>query len=88
MDHNYVRNDDFCILTINRDKKGIFHVTGNVKGDISTGDTINYIVNEKYDILSVNKVLERRDDRSFPKGNNLFFSVDCIQIPRPDPIQK
>ncbi len=88
MDHNYVRSDDFCILTINRDKKSVYRVTGNVSKDIAVGDTINYIVNEKQDILAVSKVIERRDDKSFPKGNNLFFSVDCIPTPRPEPTQK
>ena len=86
MDHNYVRSDDFCILTINRDKKSVYHVTGNVSNDIAIGDTINYNVGDKGDILGVSKVVERRDDRSFPKGNNLFFSVECVPTPRPEPV--
>jgi hypothetical protein len=84
MDHNYVRDDDFCILTIKREK-GNYLVTGNSKKGINVGDTINYIVSNKFDILGVNKVIEQRDDKSFPKGNNLWFKVICGVIPNLNP---
>jgi hypothetical protein len=77
MEHNYVRDDNFCILTIKHDKKGMFNVSGNSKLGINVGDTINYLVNENGDTLRVDKVVERRDDKSFPKGNNLWYRVLC-----------
>lgn len=76
MDHNYVRNDNFNLLTI-RYNKGIYHVTGETHEPLEVGDTINYIANEKYDVLGVSEILERRDSRDFPEGNGLFYSVNC-----------
>jgi 2,3-bisphosphoglycerate-independent phosphoglycerate mutase len=62
-------------------KKGTFNVTGNTSEGLEVGDTINYLVNEKYDILEVKEVTERRDDKSFPKGNNLWYSCVCKVVP-------
>jgi hypothetical protein len=87
MDHNYVRDENFCILTIRREKDN-YHLTGNSKNGIKVGDTINYIVNDKLDILGVTKVLEIRDDKSFPKGNNLWFNAVCGIITNPNPKPK
>ena len=85
MDHNYVRNDDFNILTI-RFNKGVFDVTGETRESIAIGDTINYFVGDKGDVIGVNKVLERRDSKDFPKGNGMFYRVQCSQCPRPEPV--
>jgi hypothetical protein len=87
MDHNYVRNDNFNFLTLNYDKKGLFHVTGETKEPLDVGDTINYIVNEKFDILGVTKIKERRDSRDYPKGNGMFYSVECKLVPKPEVVK-
>jgi hypothetical protein len=82
MEHNYVRSDTFCMLTTRYQKKdGTFHVTGNTSEGLDVGDTINYIVNDKFDVLGVKEVTERRDDKSFPKGNNLWYSCVCNVVP-------
>ena len=84
MDHNYVRDDNFNILTVKYDKKGIFTLTGETHNPLTVGDTVNYIVNDKFDILGVTKVIERRDSRDYPKGNGLFYKINCNVIPRPE----
>jgi hypothetical protein len=85
MEHNYVRNDTFCMLTNRYQKKGgVFHVTGNTSEGLDVGDTINYLVNERYDVLGVTEITERRDDKSFPVGNGLWYSCVCKTVPNPD----
>jgi hypothetical protein len=88
MEHNYVRNDNFNMLTTKYVKKGIFHVTGETKEPLEVGDTINYLVNEKFDLLGIEEILERRDSRDFPKGNGLFYSVNCKVVANPNPPKK
>jgi hypothetical protein len=86
MDHNYVRSEDFNILTRKYDpKKGTFNLSGEVKVPFAVGDTINYIVNEEFDILSVTKITERRDSRDYPKGNGYFYRAVCGVIANPNP---
>jgi hypothetical protein len=70
------------MLTTRYQKKtGTFDVTGNTSEGLDVGDTINYIVNAKFDVLGVKEVKERRDDKSFPKGNNLWYSCVCNVVP-------
>jgi hypothetical protein len=88
MEHNYVRNDNFNILTMKYDKKGFFTLTGETKDPLEVGDTVNYLVNEQFDVLGVTKVLERRDSRDFPKGNGLFYKINCGVVANPNPPQK
>jgi len=88
MNHNYVKDDKFNILTINRDKKGVYFVTGETYDGIEAGDTINYVVNEKMDILEVTEVTQRRDSRSFPVGNNLHYECNCKPCSNPSMVQK
>ena len=85
MEHNYVRSNGFNILTINRSKKGVYSLTGETSEPLEIGDTVNYITNERYDILGVNLILERRDSRDFPKGNGLFYAIECTQVANPNP---
>ena len=84
MIHEYVRNDNFNFLTLNFDKKGVYHLTGETKEPLELGDVINFYVNPKFDVLEVTKIKERRDSRDFPKGNGLFYSVECKVVPKPD----
>jgi hypothetical protein len=88
MEHNYVQNKDFNMLTTRYVKNGVFHVTGETKEPLAIGDTINYILNDQFDILKVDKILERRDSRDFPNGNGMFYSADCSQCANPNPPQK
>ena len=87
-EHNYVKDDNFNILTIKAEKSGVFFVTGETNEGLEVGDTINYIVNEKFDCLGVDKILERRDSRSFPKGNNLHYECNCKVVKNPNPPTK
>jgi len=74
MEHNYVRDDNFNILTISYDKKkGQFFLTGETRNGIEIGDSINYIINEQFDTLEVAEITQRRDSGSFPLGNNLHY---------------
>jgi hypothetical protein len=88
MEHNYVRNENFNILTIKCVKGDNYFVTGETKDGISIGDTIDYIINERFDLLEVTDIKERRDSRSFPKGNNLHYECDCKVVPNPNPPNK
>jgi hypothetical protein len=82
MEHNYVRSETFNMLTTRYVKKtGTFDVTGNTSEGLEVGDTINYIVNAKFDVLGVKEIKERRDDKSFPKGNGLWYSCVCNVVP-------
>jgi hypothetical protein len=85
MEHNYVRSETFCMLTNRYEKKdGTFHVTGNTSEGLDVGDTINYIVNGRFDVLGVDVITERRDDKYFPKGNGLWYSCICGVVPHSD----
>lgn len=77
--HNYVRDENFNILTSRREKGKLFF-TGEAKQGIDVGDTINYIFNNQGDICEVEKVLERRDARAYPKGNGYYYEVQCKNI--------
>ena len=88
MEHNYVRNSQFNMLTTRYVKNGIYHITGETKEPLEIGDTINYILNEKFDILQVDKILERSDSKDFPQGNGMFYSVNCKGVTNPNPPQK
>jgi hypothetical protein len=80
MEHNYVRNDNFNILTIKVDKDETFILTGETNEGITIGDTINYIVNKKFGVLRVDDIVERRDNKDFPNGNNKFYKCICTII--------
>jgi hypothetical protein len=88
MEHNYVHNDEFNMLTTRYTKNGVYHVTGETKEPLEVGDTINYILNDKFDILGVTKIVERRDNRDYPEGNGMFYSAYCKQVTNPNPPQK
>ena len=81
MEHEYYHNENFNILTI-KTEKDKWLISGESKEPIAIGDFINYKVG-KTDVLGVNKVTERRDSRDFPKGNKLFYRVECTPCPPP-----
>jgi hypothetical protein len=71
MDHNYVRNDDFNILTVNHIKGGIVQLTGETREPLEADDYINFLIGDKGDILQVTNILERRDS----KEDNLTLEI-------------
>ena len=82
MNHNYIRDSKFNILTIRYEsKKGVFSLTGETADGIAIGDTINYLANAEGHILEVVDIAERRDSRDFARGNNLFYSCHCKAVP-------
>lgn len=86
MDHNYVKDANFNILTIRR-VKNEYDVTGETREPLEVDDTINYISGERT-ILGIKKIVERRDSRDFPKGNGMWYHVKCVPVPIPDPVAK
>lgn len=81
MNHNYVHDDHFNILTAKREK-GMLVFTGETRNPLEVGDTINYPFNEKQ-ICAVDKIIERRDSKSYPKGNGLYYKCECMAIDPP-----
>ena len=78
MHHNYVRDENFNILTAQRNK-GILTFTVETKEPLSVGDTINYIYGENKQCV-VDKIVERRDAKAYPKGNGMWYKVECSGI--------
>ena len=76
MNHNYVQNENFNILTM-KVQDGIFILTGESKDAIEVNDTINHIVDKEGRILRIDKITERRDSKDYPSGNELFYKVEC-----------
>ena len=79
MKHNYARDDNFNILTAKRNK-GHLVFTGETKDPIEVGDTINYPFGGFKEICIVDKIIERRDSRDYPKGNGMFYVCECSGI--------
>jgi hypothetical protein len=67
------------------EKGGRILISGETREPLEIGDTINFLVNERYDILEVCKVIERRDSRDYPAGNNYFYRAECIPVANPNP---
>lgn len=88
MDHNYVKNDEFNILTINLAKGGVFHVTGETREPLEVDDYINYLVGDKGNILQVTNLIQRRDSKDYPKGNGLFYKIHARAVENPNPPEK
>jgi hypothetical protein len=84
MDHNYVRNDDFNILTITHLKGGVIQLTGESKEPIEADDYVNYLIGDKGNILQVTNIIERRDSRDYPKGNKLFYKIHTRPAENPN----
>jgi hypothetical protein len=79
MHHNYVKDEKFNILTAKREK-GFLTFTGETHDPIEVGDTINYPFGGDKMICVVDKIIERRDSKSYPKGNGLFYTCECSGI--------
>ncbi len=76
MEHKFVKNDNFNILTAKRSKGHLFF-TGETRDPIEVGDTIDYPFGGFNEICIVDKIIERRDSKSYPKGNGLWYSCEC-----------
>jgi len=76
MEHNFMRDENFNILTAKREKGHLFF-TGETKLGIQEGDLINYPFGGFNEICKVDRVIERRDSKSYPKGNGLWYSCEC-----------
>ena len=76
--HNYIRDDNFNILTARRDPKTFnLFFTGEAKNGIEINDTINYPYGGFNMICKVDKFLERRDAKAYPKGNGYYYECEC-----------
>ncbi len=79
--HNFIKDDYFNILTARRDPKTFnLFFTGEAKNGIEIGDTINYPFGGFNMICKVDNFLQRRDSKSFPKGNGYFYECECTQF--------
>jgi hypothetical protein len=76
MDHNYIRNDNFNILTARREK-GHLIFTGETRESLEVGDVINYAFGGFNQYSIVDKIIERRDAKAYPKGNGMWYSCEC-----------
>jgi len=77
--HNYIKDEDFNILTAHRDSKAnklIF--TGEAKKGIEIGDTINYAFGGFNIYCMIDKFKQRRDAKTYPKGNGFYYECECI----------
>ena len=79
MTHNFVRNDNFNILTARREK-GHLIFTGETREPLEVGDFINYTFADGF-ACRVDKVSEGRDAKAYPKGNGMWYQVECTGVP-------
>jgi hypothetical protein len=86
MTHNFMRNDNFNILTARREK-GHLIFTGETREPLKIGDYINYPYGEEMYCL-VDKIKERRDATAYPEGNSLFYCVECSGIRKADMVEE
>lgn len=83
--HNFVKDDKFNILTARREK-GFLIFTGETRNPLKVGDFINYPYGENF-YCRVEKINERRDSKSYPKGNGLWYSCECSGILKDEAIK-
>jgi hypothetical protein len=82
MTHNFTQDPNFNILTLNVEN-GIFTLTGETRETLDIEDYVNYICNKEGWILKVNSIVERRDSKDYPKGNGMFYKIECTPAIRP-----
>ena|ERR1035437_1634830 len=77
--HNYIRDEEFNILTARRDPKTQkLTFTGEAKKGIEINDTINYAYGGFNIYCMVDKFIQRRDAKAYPKGNGFYYECECI----------
>jgi hypothetical protein len=79
MNHNYVHDNNFNILTARREKGHLFF-TGETKEPLEVGDVINYPFGGFNEFSRVDKIIERRDAKAYKKGNGYWYSCECSGI--------
>ena len=83
MEHNFMRDENFNILTTKREKGHLFF-TGEAKQGIQEGDLINYPFGGFNEICQVDRITEKRDSKSYPKGNGYWYSCECSAFVKED----
>ena len=75
MKHIIAQSATFNCLTTKYDEGKVI-LTGETSEGIEKGDEI---VHPSFkNPIVVQEILERRDSRDFPKGNNMFYKIECI----------
>jgi len=73
MEHKVVQEEKFNYLKVEHTKDGMI-VSGETKEGLDENDTVQNPCNTKQ-FLPIQKILERRDSRDYPKGNNYFYKI-------------
>jgi len=73
MRYNTTQDPKFNYLTLTNEKGKII-LEGETHG-IEVGDEI--VMEQLKTPIVVTQILERRDAKGFPKGNNLHYKVEC-----------
>jgi hypothetical protein len=76
MNHNYVRDDRFNILTAER-KKGHLFFSSESKDLLEVGDIVNYPFGGFGEACVVDKIIEHRDAKAYPEGNMMWYKYEC-----------
>ena len=75
MRHNVFQSDKFNFLTLTRVSEGLI-ITGETKEGLSEDDEIQNPNDGKL-YMPIKEILERRDSKAYPEGNNYFYKVLC-----------
>jgi hypothetical protein len=73
MRHDLFNSQTFNYLTARHTNEG-FELSGETKEGIEIGDEIQN-PNDGKQYLPIKKIIERRDSKSYPAGNNYFYRV-------------
>lgn len=73
MRHEVFNSKTFNYLTLKNDASGII-LTGETMEGIDLNDEVQNPNNGKV-FLTVKEIIERRDSREYPKGNNYFYKI-------------
>jgi hypothetical protein len=79
MEHYVIGSQTFNYLTVGQHKDGLV-LTGETKEGLETSDVIQnpWYTKQMLPILSI---MERRDSKDYPEGNNYFYRVLCSVPP-------
>jgi hypothetical protein len=73
MRHEVFQSEKFNFLTMTNTKEGLV-LTGETKEGIELNDEVQNPNNGKQYLL-VREIIERRDAKAYPKGNNFFYKI-------------
>jgi hypothetical protein len=75
MQRQVFNNPTFCFLKAEHTNEGLV-ISGETKEGLNKEDEIQN-PNDGKQFLPIKEIIERRDSRNYPAGNNYFFKVLC-----------